>query len=333
MESYTCLKKQIFEDGEHSIIPIRLEDKYLIMQWRNEQLYHLRQLNPLTKDEQDIYFSTIISNLFNQKNPNQILFSYLEKGVCIGYGGLVHINWTDKNAEISFVLNTQNENNFIENWCKFLSLIEKVGFIELEFHKLYTYAFDLRPNLYIALEKSYYTKEAVLTQHIFYNNVYIDVVIHSKINSNILFLRKAETNLDALMLFDLANDITVRENSFSKREISIIEHFKWFNEKITNNETRIYILTDLYKSYIGQIRIDKIDEYFEIDYSISCSYRGRGFGNRILQLLQNELGNMNFLAKVKTENIPSKKVFNNNGFKLHLEKDGVSVYIKKAQNG
>jgi RimJ/RimL family protein N-acetyltransferase len=109
--------------------------------------------------------------------------------------------------------------------------------------------------------------------------------------------------------------------------------FKWFNEKITNNETRIYILTDLYKSYIGQIRIDKIDKYFEIDYSISSSYRGRGFGNRILQLLQNELGNMNFLAKVKTENIPSKKVFINNGFKLHLEKDGVSVYIKKAQNG
>jgi len=332
MESYTCLKKQIFEDGEHLIIPIRLEDKYLIMKWRNEQLYHLRQLNPLTKDEQDTYFSTIISNLFNQKNPNQILFSYLENGVCIGYGGLVHINWIDKNAEISFVLNSQNENNFIENWCKFLSLIEKVGFIELGFHKLFTYAYDLRPNLYIALEKSHYTKEAVLTQHIFYNNVYIDVVIHSKFNTNIFFLRKAETNQDALMLFEWANDSTTRENSFSQREISIIEHIIWFNKKITNLETRIYILTDLYKSYIGQIRIDKIDEYFEIDYSISSSYRGRGFGNKILQLLQNEIGNVSFLAKVKTENIPSKKVFINNGFKLQLESNGQSVYIKKGQN-
>jgi len=333
MKIYTCLKKQIFEDGEHSIVPIRFEDKYLIMNWRNEQLYHLRQLNPLTKDEQDKYFSTIISNLYNQKNPKQILFSYLENGVCIGYGGLVHINWIDKNAEISFVLNTQHENNFIESWCKFLSLIEKVGFIELGFHKLFTYAFDLRPDLYSALEKSHYTKEAVLTQHTYFNKVYIDVVIHSKLNNNIFFLRKAETYLDALMLFDWANDKTVRQNSFSKREISIIEHFIWFNEKISNNETCIYILTDLYKSYIGQIRIDKIDEYFEIDYSISSSYRGRGLGNKILQLLQNEIGNVNFLAKVKTDNIPSKKVFINNGFKLQSDSNGLSVYIKKGQNG
>jgi RimJ/RimL family protein N-acetyltransferase len=329
MDTYTCLKTQFFEVENYSIVPIRLDDKYVIMEWRNEQLYHLRQIKPLTKDEQDKYFSTTIVSLFSQEMPNQILFSFLEKGICIGYGGLVHINWIDKNAEISFVLNTQNENNFIENWCKFLFLIEKVGFGELRFHKLFTYAYDLRPNLYIALERSNYTKEAILRQHTYFNNAYIDIVIHSKFNINTYFLRKAETNHDALILFEWANDSSVRANSINKERISIINHFKWFNEKINNIETRIYILTDLYKSYIGQIRVDKVDECFEIDYSISSFYRGKGFGNKILKLLLKELGNVNYLAKVKTDNIPSKKVFIKNGFKLQLEIDGFLVYSKK----
>ena len=50
-------------------------------------------------------------------------------------------------------------------------------------HKLYVYAFDLRPHLYTALEESNYFKDAVLNQHSFFENKYLDVVIYSKINS------------------------------------------------------------------------------------------------------------------------------------------------------
>jgi RimJ/RimL family protein N-acetyltransferase len=298
------------------------------MKWRNEQIYHLRQSRPLDKSSQDYYFDNVIEKLFEKKNPDQILFSYLENGKCIGYGGLVHINWIDKNAEISFVLNTNHENDFIKHWCNFLFLIEKVGFIELQLHKLYTYAFDLRPKLYIALEKLNYTKDAILTQHSYFNNNFIDVIIHSKISNNVFFLRKAETNLDALLLFDWVNDITVRENSINKEKISIIDHYNWFYKKLKNNDSCVYILTDAYKSNIGQISVDKNDEHFEIDYSISSNYRGKGFGNKILQLLQIEMGNVNYLAKVKIENIASKKVFINNGFKLLSERDGLLIYTK-----
>ena len=324
--------KQTYSFNEYQIVPIRNEDRYDIMQWRNEQIYHLRQSKPLDEESQDHYFNTVIADLFENENPDQILFSYLENGKCIGYGGLVHINWIDKNAEISFVLNTKHENNFIENWCNFLCLIEKIGFIELQFHKLFTYAFDLRPKLYIALERSNYTKDATLTQQTYFNNKFIDVVIHSKISNNTFLLRKAESNLDALLLFDWANDSVVRENSLNKVKISIIDHFKWFNKKIKDINSHIYILTDLYNSNIGQIRVDKIDEYFEIDYSISRLYRGKGFGNKILQLLLTQLGNVNYKAKVKTENIASKKVFINNGFKLQSESDGLLIYSKKSQD-
>ena len=83
--------------------------------------------------------------LFNLKNPDQILFSYLSENECIGYGGLVHINWNKKYAEISFIMKTKLERKkFYFHWKNFLSMIEKVGFDELNFKKLNTYAYDLR---------------------------------------------------------------------------------------------------------------------------------------------------------------------------------------------
>ena len=103
MNSYKVLKKQLFSLNEYSIIPIRYEDRLSILKWRNEQIYHLRQDKLLTKNDQDYYFKNVVNRLFNQQRPNQLLFSFLKENLCVGYGGLVHINWVRKNAEISFV--------------------------------------------------------------------------------------------------------------------------------------------------------------------------------------------------------------------------------------
>ena len=185
---YKCLHQQVFEEGNLKIVPIREEDRYEILKWRNEQIYHLRQNKPLTVDEQDNYFKNIVSNLFEQEKPNQILFSLLENEICIGYGGLVHINWIDKNAEISFIMNTQLEKDSFElYWRYYLKFIEVVAFNEIKFHKIFTYAFDIRPKLYDALLGSGFTEEARLRQHCFFDNKFVDVVIHSKINTNVTF--------------------------------------------------------------------------------------------------------------------------------------------------
>jgi RimJ/RimL family protein N-acetyltransferase len=181
MRLYKVLNKQVFSNGNYSIVPIRKEDRIDIMNWRNEQIYHLRQEKPLTFEDQEIYFDNVIEKLFNENQPNQILFSYLEKGECIGYGGLVHINWIDKNAEISFVMNTALEKRYFKfHWRSFLQLIEQVAFYELNFHKIYTFAFDLRPHLYIVLGENGYQNEASLKEQCLFNGKYIDVVIHSK---------------------------------------------------------------------------------------------------------------------------------------------------------
>ena len=148
------------------------------MGWRNDQMYHLRQSSLLTRSTQEEYFKNVIENLFLKENPNQILFSYLDEDKCIGYGGLVHINWADKNAEISFVMDTKLEKKyFSKHWDCFLNLIEKVAFVELNFHKIFTYAFDVRPQLYEILENKLYIKEKSITDRD--NN---KIIVHTKYN-------------------------------------------------------------------------------------------------------------------------------------------------------
>ncbi len=179
---YRCMEQQIYRSSEFSLVPLRDDDKFHIMKWRNEQIYHLRQQKQLTKEDQENYFSTVINTLFEQGQPGQVLFSYLHDKICIGYGGLVHINWKDKNAEISFIMNTELEKDYFEqHWTTYLSLIEQVAFKGLGLHKIFTYAFDLRPRLYKAVEEAGFTQEARLKEHCFFDGKYIDVVIHSKI--------------------------------------------------------------------------------------------------------------------------------------------------------
>ena len=180
MPSYICLHQQEQHLGKYSIVPIRYEDRFLIMKWRNEQIYHLRQAHPLTEDDQQRYFDNVVSKLYDNSKPDQILFSYLENGTCIGYGGLVHINWIDHNAEISFIMDTGLEaEHFAEHWGNYLTMLKFVAFDDLCLHKIYTYAFDLRPHLYPIFEAAGFVREATLKDHCFYNGQYKDVVIHS----------------------------------------------------------------------------------------------------------------------------------------------------------
>lgn len=184
-DKYNCLGQNEFQKGGFKIIPIRYEDRFNIMKWRNEQTYHLRQDKLLTEVDQEAYFNNIVTKLFKEVEPSQILFSFMNGEKCIGYGGLVHVNWIDRNAEISFIMDTQLENDFFAvNWTFFLQLIEEVAFKELCLNKIFTFAFDLRPNLFKSLEASNFIKEAVLKEHYFFKGKFYDVIYHSKFNKN-----------------------------------------------------------------------------------------------------------------------------------------------------
>ena len=182
MAHYKILNQHSFSSRNYTLVPIRMEDRLEIMKWRNEQIYHLRQAEPLTESQQNWYFDQVVAMLFDSEKPSQLLFSFLMDNKCIGYGGLVHINWIDKHAEISFIMETDlEEDNFDAIWSAYLPLIEEVAFRNLDFHKLFVYAFDLRPHLYRVLEKNDYFLDARLKDHCLFQDEFKDVVIYSKL--------------------------------------------------------------------------------------------------------------------------------------------------------
>jgi len=315
LNQYKVLSQQVYRFGSFSIVPIRYEDRFVIMKWRNEQIYHLRQSKTLTAEDQSYYFDHVISSLFDQQQPNQVLFSYLDGENCIGYGGLVHINWVDKNAEISFIMNTSLENqHFDYHWKIYLNLITRLAFDDLNLHKIYTYAFDLRPALYQALEKSGFTREAELKEHCFFGREFIDVVVHSKINN--LKLRKANDE-DLVKTYEWVNNESVRKYSFSKGEVSFEHHRAWFYAKIKSDVTFYFILENCLNTPLGSVRVDQDDSgNWLISYLIDPQYHGKGLGILILKMLVKKLKEYperfqgkTLIGKVIGDNVASVKIF------------------------
>jgi RimJ/RimL family protein N-acetyltransferase len=319
---YRCLKQHIYRLDKFSLVTLRNEDKFAIMKWRNEQIYHLRQNKPLTAEDQNNYFSNVVSKLFEAEQPNQILFSYLENDVCIGYGGLVHINWIDKNAEISFIMNTElEEKSFHFHWTTYLSLIEQVAFEGLGLHKIYTYAFDLRPKLYKAMETTGFEQEAKLKKHCFFDEKYIDVLIHSKINPSYLTSREALIG-DIDLFFKWTNEIDVRNQSYNSEEIEFTNHKKWFEEKIADSSCHLLVFENGKKQAVGQVRIQENNNNKAIiGVSIDKNHRGKKHAKHILKSASEYFlklkPNFNLSAYIKEENVISKKVFENAGYHFH----------------
>ncbi len=182
---YICLSQNTVQSGDYTLTAIRPCDIFLIKEWRNAQIDILRQSKSLSDDDQRRYFETQIYPSFTQAAPPQILFSFLLHGECIGYGGLVHIHWQDRNAEISFLLETsrnKNINLFQHEWAIYLQLLQRIAFEQLKFEKIYTYAYDLRPYLIETLEAEGFVQEARLKRHVFIHNQATDVLIHSLFN-------------------------------------------------------------------------------------------------------------------------------------------------------
>lgn len=183
---YIVLSQQVYSVDKYCIVPIRYEDRYDILNWRNSQIDILRQQKQISREEQDNYFKTVINSLFEQEKPSQILWSFLYDGKLIGYGGLVHIDWDAKHGEISFLLcNERNADivQFKKDWSVYLKLITDLAFNELKFNKIHTYAYNIRDYYFEVMYEQGFTKEAQLKNHILINGKLTDILILSKFNN------------------------------------------------------------------------------------------------------------------------------------------------------
>ena len=180
-KKYSFLASNKFCLDEYCLVPFMEQEMELIRKWRNEQIDYLRQNKPLTKDEQSKYYHQVIKKSFYEKKQEMILFSFILKNNCIGYGGFVHIDWNLKKAELSFVLDT-NRTEKLETYKKefsiFLKIILNIGFKQILFHKIFTETFDIRPNTILVLEKAGFVLENRLSSKNYINGSYVDSLFH-----------------------------------------------------------------------------------------------------------------------------------------------------------
>ncbi|MCB0478273.1 MAG: GNAT family N-acetyltransferase [Crocinitomicaceae bacterium] len=152
-----------------------------------------------------------------------------------------------------------------------------------------------------------------------------------------MILRKA-TSDDIKLIFDWANDIEVRKNAFNQDPIAYEDHKKWFNNKLEEAHSFIYIL-EVNNVPAGQIRFDLRLNSWYIDYSVSVSFRSQNLGEYLIRLgishLSKELNyrGEEIIGEVKKENIASQKTFIRCGFDK-LENEGAFIFKQnpKLQN-
>jgi len=183
LKKYSILKNSKIVFKDYSIIPLRKSDIQKIRIWRNEQMNILRQTTTLSVKDQLNYYNKFIKKSFYDNKPNIILFSFMLDKNCIGYGGLVHIDWDLKSAEISFINNTDRSKSKIvyeKDLSIFLKLVSNIAFDDLKLNKITTETYDVRPWTIMILEKLGFKRVKILKNHVTIDNKLYDSILHYK---------------------------------------------------------------------------------------------------------------------------------------------------------
>lgn len=130
---------------------------------------------------------------------------------------------------------------------------------------------------------------------------------------------------DAELLYEWANDPSVRSQSFNAEPIEWETHLNWLQKRMASPDTRFYLLLENGEP-IGQIRYDrdKTGASAEIGFSVAKEHRGKRLGIKILELTREKaLQDLNcerITALVIKGNEASNKAFLRAGF----EEDGLT---------
>lgn len=187
MRTYVCLPRQYIARSQYQITAIQDNHVEPIRVWRNAQMDVLRQASPIEPAQQNEYYTRHIWPTLSQSRPANILMGLLFEEQLIGYGGLVHIGWEHRRAEVSFLLNPArlaDVDLYAQDFSEFLGLIQELAFLDLKLHRLYTETYDIRSHHIAVLEANGFVREGVLRDHIRIDMRPVNSIIHGLLNSN-----------------------------------------------------------------------------------------------------------------------------------------------------
>jgi UDP-2,4-diacetamido-2,4,6-trideoxy-beta-L-altropyranose hydrolase len=120
---------------------------------------------------------------------------------------------------------------------------------------------------------------------------------------------------DASILLAWRNDPETRRNSINTGEISWKEHVRWFEEVMHHHHEQISI-AELDSIPVGVIRFswNEHNNSCDVSFTVASEYRGRGVGLRMVQQAIEGLRSTRILARVKSSNFASRRIFERLGF-------------------
>ena len=144
-----------------------------------------------------------------------------------------------------------------------------------------------------------------------------------------MIIRKVKLK-DCIQLFNWVNTAdSLSVKIENQKQITLIDHNKWFIERMNDPDTNIWIIENKKQIPIGQIRFQKkIDNYFDIDIYLEKDERKKGMASKALNLAIHKVNFNSFRAIIKKSNKKSYNFFLKNGFSLSHEDHNIWVLVK-----
>jgi len=157
-----------------------LTDIEKIRIWRNNQINILRQKKKITKVQQIKYFKLQYFPNLNKKKPNQLLYTLIDNGDAVGYGGIVYIDWKAKEGEVSFVLDPKKNYHKKKYFNFFIKEIKKIAKSSLFLKEIITETYSFRrAHIKLITENGFRevrrTKNTVKVKKIYYDSIFHQV--------------------------------------------------------------------------------------------------------------------------------------------------------------
>jgi RimJ/RimL family protein N-acetyltransferase len=179
--SYKALSSERYSELHLEFASIQPSEIECIRVWRNSQLGILRQNSEISPKEQKHYFRKEVFSECSKSHPRQILLSIRDSGRLVGYTALVHIDWSNQRAELSFLLDPQIEEGtarFLMIFGASVRLLKRLAFSELGLNRLTTETFAGRHTVVEALESQGFLEEGKLREHVLIEGLFEDSQIH-----------------------------------------------------------------------------------------------------------------------------------------------------------
>jgi UDP-2,4-diacetamido-2,4,6-trideoxy-beta-L-altropyranose hydrolase len=154
-------------------------------------------------------------------------------------------------------------------------------------------------------------------------------------NLNVSIRRASSSDLH--QLFEWTNDPEVRKQSFNSDLVKFEEHKAWFNKKMVDPLSVIYIF-EVKRVAVAVVRFE-IGKNTVINYSLDKHHRGKGWGSLVLQrailrFFEEHAAESTIIGYVKPGNAGSCRAFESAGFSRSETKEyGGSYKFVYKRNG